>query len=187
MPGEMVVRQVEEIDRAQQHDDLNVLQPHREQDRDDAEGKRADDAVAKRLALLGFWQAKDQHGEHHGVVSAEQAFESDEKSNCEEVGGRDVQAVPRSYRSPAADWSRGRGRLDPTRIKSYTQSVSRVIDLWQRSGTTAANCSSSAWQRKCWACIRRRSASTNGSDWCVRRGRSAACACIHARSSNACA
>jgi hypothetical protein len=98
----MVVRQVEEIRGAQQHDELNVLQPHREQYRDDAEDKRADDAVAERLALFGLRQAKDQHGQHHGVVSAEQAFESNEKGNCEEVGGSDVQAVLRSYRSIGA-------------------------------------------------------------------------------------
>ena len=81
----MVVRQPQQVCGTEQHDELNVLQPDGEQDGEDPKREGTDDPIAERLALLPFREAQDEHGQHHGVVRAEESFEGDEQSDCDEI------------------------------------------------------------------------------------------------------
>src|SRR5262245_16239096 len=85
----MAVDQVQEIPGAYQLDPPEPYQIGRQQRRDAAESKRSQNTVTKGLTLLCLRQAEDEHGQDHRIVGAEKTFESDEKSDCEEVVRRE--------------------------------------------------------------------------------------------------
>ena len=78
-PEEVLVRQPEQVQAADELHQRQLDHVRRKDDRQAAESEGADDAVPQRLLLLAPRQAEHEHGEHHGVVRAEQAFEEDEQ------------------------------------------------------------------------------------------------------------
>jgi hypothetical protein len=93
VPGEVVVRQPEQIRRPDQHHELNLDEIDGKQDRHDAERKGADDAVLERFLLLALRKTEDEDGEDHRVVSAQQAFERHEQRDGDEISGFDIQQL----------------------------------------------------------------------------------------------
>jgi hypothetical protein len=89
--AEMVVRQPQEIDGADQHHEIDSDEVRGEQDGNHPEHERSDDAVLKSLFLLVLGEPEDEDGEHHRVVSAQQAFEGDEQRDGDEICGCYIQ------------------------------------------------------------------------------------------------
>ena len=131
---EVLVRQIQQVQRAEQLHDRQLDQVDREQDGNDAERERADDAVAERLRCWSTRQPEHEHREHERVVGAEQPFEHDEQTNRQEVvelnvhAGRadDLRYLVRAFAvrvrfglDPDLEASVPRGQLDTTRINAY--------------------------------------------------------------------
>jgi hypothetical protein len=83
---EVRVREIQEVESSEEFHPDHPHQVHRQQRGDDAERKCANEAVVERGAMLALGQAEHHHRNDEGVVGAEQSFESDEKSDGDEVG-----------------------------------------------------------------------------------------------------
>src|SRR3954447_7967262 len=164
---EVPVREMQQVQPAEQLHPFDPDQIGREQRREDAECERADEAVPQRLLLIAPGKAEDHHGQDERVVGAEQPFEQHQQPDGHEISGLNVHA--------RRGW-----RLDTTRVNAYVW-----IDARLKAERCASNTIStlSAWLRGCWTCTRRRCASTNVLASSGRRGRLAACGCIPATSS----
>ena len=77
---EVVVRQPQQVQPADQLHEAQLDHVRRKHRRRDAEHEGAEDAVPQGLALLLFGQAQHQHGQDHGVVGAQQTLEHDEQT-----------------------------------------------------------------------------------------------------------
>ena len=86
MQEEVLIRQPEQIGRAQQ---LHERQPNHVERRAAwpcPEEEGAEDAVAQGRLLLVTRQPEHQHRQNHRVVGAQQAFEQDQQGDGDEVG-----------------------------------------------------------------------------------------------------
>ena len=117
---EVVVRQPQQVEPADQLHEPQLDHVRGKHRRRDAERERADDAVAQRLPLLLLGQAEHEHRQHHGVVGAQQSFEHDEQGDGDEVTGRSLG----QWRDPRVGASTHpsiqRPQVDTTRVNVYT-------------------------------------------------------------------
>jgi hypothetical protein len=109
----MAVDQIQEVAGAHQLHPAKADQIGRQERRDGSESKRPQNAVPKGFTLLRPGQPEHENGQDHRVVGTEKTFESDEKSDREEV-------VRREHYSQydAASGFPPRTNIDTPRIKT---------------------------------------------------------------------
>jgi hypothetical protein len=90
---EVLVAQIEQVKAAEHLDPVDTDQPRGQQGGGGAEGEGPDQAVAQRLFLIAARQPEDHHGQHQGVVGAEQPFEQHQQPDGDEVGDLNVHAA----------------------------------------------------------------------------------------------
>ena len=82
---EVRVRQIKQVERADELDPGHRQQVNGEQRREDAECEGSEDAVTQGLALLMTRQPEHEDGQHERVVGAEQALQHDQQRDGYEV------------------------------------------------------------------------------------------------------
>ncbi len=88
---EVLIRQIQQVEPAEQLHPGDLDHVGRKHGRGNAEGERADNAVAQRFPLLVPRQPQDEHRHHHRVVGTEEAFERHEQPDGDEVSSLNVQ------------------------------------------------------------------------------------------------
>jgi hypothetical protein len=82
---EVLVRQVQQVECAQQLDPGQRQEMDREQRREDSKEERSEDAVPERLLLLVPGQTEHQNREHERVVGAQQSLEQHQERDGDEI------------------------------------------------------------------------------------------------------
>jgi hypothetical protein len=82
----MLIRQIKEVQGANELDEGEPNQKGGQQRADDPHEECADEAVAKGLTVSIVRQPEDEDREDDRIVRAEKAFQPDEKQDCDEVG-----------------------------------------------------------------------------------------------------
>jgi hypothetical protein len=83
----MGIGEIQQIQAAEQFYPSKLDEVHGEDRRHDPENEGTDQTVLQRLIVAILRQPEDHHRDHERVVGAQQAFERDQQTNGDKIGG----------------------------------------------------------------------------------------------------